>query len=182
MEENESEEQQRIQAMLEFAQTTLEVNSDESVLRELMQLREQEGSRVPHGHNDDDDDDGDDMSDEDGASLATGPQYYGSNGGFEDDESCMGLFDDALDPSGHACLERAKTAYGFDLHKLAETHQLDFYGKMRVINWIRAAVAQKTFSAEQILAQLSENWERFHHDDSLLIPQNPSDPLLRAIE
>lgn len=81
------------------------------------------------------------------------------------------LFTDAVHASPEAALEAAARR-GCDLRAVVKRLGLDTYGRMRLINWIRQVGA----SVNDVLRLEPEDEDL--HDETLLAPVIPDDPLL----
>ncbi|KAA8497262.1 hypothetical protein FVE85_0991 [Porphyridium purpureum] len=182
------------EARLAFARDTLQGDTSPAMIEMLLRLQEQGGGpAASNGAQRDGSSDEDYTKEEGGDGLDDGDEEEG----LQLDDACPGLFDAHVDISAQSCLQRAREQYGFDLETVARRLALDFYGKVRLVNWIRARVVELSgFSpapsslealqqrAHDIMIQLESDstLRALASDDALLIPVVPSDPLLSAIE
>ena len=112
------------------------------------------------------------------------------------------LFDDIICPNIDALLEgHLKEAHHFDLYAYFDKHRLDFYDKIKLINYMRLEVAQTRCFAcghqaeslqllqqhfskmplEHLMELPSPDTEAWKNPQYLL-PVNENDPLLRVLE
>lgn len=103
--------------------------------------------------------------------------------GWNEDEdqgraSC--LFCSFQGPSAGSVLDHCKEVHSFDIKQCQQTHGLDFYGSIRLVNYIRAGVKAGVAQAD-ILSGLasSEDWKL---DDRYLKPVIADDVLLFELE
>jgi len=91
---------------------------------------------------------------------------------------CKCLFTDKAFANAKLCLQEAKAVYGFNFYEICKQFNLDFYGKIKLLNFVRAKVKQGVQS-EEILESLKHtaDWE----DKMYLQPVLSNDPLLFQI-
>lgn len=100
-------------------------------------------------------------------------------------DTCVGLLDDAVDKSPAACLARVERDYGLDLIAEMDAGGLDFFARIRLVNYMRAAVRDGMVAAEVVRkAQkiMEEKLPSVLEDDALLTPVVEGDVLLTALE
>lgn len=114
------------------------------------------------------------------------PTDGGSESGSDNDDRCSdwassigeawqtrSLFDDTIYPNSEKAIAGDKVKHNFDLNAVVAQLQLDLYGRMRLINWIR----RDRPTAEQASAITADDPKL--KDDALLAPVIADDPLLR---
>lgn len=74
-----------------------------------------------------------------------------------------------------------KEKHGFDFHALQSTLKLDFYGRVRMVNFVRSRVAVGTTVSEIISDISQKNVSFWKTDDSLLCPVLANDTLLQNL-
>jgi len=115
----------------------------------------------------------------------------------EDPSETLCLFCDKVLPSAAETLGHAKESHGFDLEKLKKEWSLDFYARIRLVNYIRLQVRNKScpycatkFSSSQELEKHMEAEKHFgvkkdsplFQDIAYLKPTIENDPLLLNLE
>ncbi|KAJ3076735.1 Protein arginine N-methyltransferase 3 [Podochytrium sp. JEL0797] len=96
-----------------------------------------------------------------------------------DTTACVCLFCQEGASSVDDCLQHMITAHQFELVTVGKSLGLDFYGGIRLVNFVRTQVkANPAFKASSVSVTLS-NWIK---DDAFLIPVIENDPLLYAID
>ena len=113
----------------------------------------------------------------------------------EDSDPTMCLFDDEMFPTASEALEHLSKDHGFDFKTIKDSHKLDFYSCIRLINFIRRQTSLCTcyVCGENAinLEQLSEHMRQKGHfatipgkehsiwtDSIYLLPTYENDPLL----
>lgn len=104
----------------------------------------------------DDDDDWNDWAEDDSASKI-----------------CISLFDDTKHEGLQAAIVYDKEKHGFDIRDFSEALRLDFYARVRLVNFLR----RKRPLPSDVKAYTSK--EAFLSDDSYLIPVVQDDPYLQ---
>eukprot|EP00953_Heterococcus_sp_UTEX-ZZ885_P035822 18478-Heterococcus_DN1.PRE.1 len=72
----------------------------------------------------------------------------------EGEDECVSLFAQAVCPSGQAALARDKADYGFDLAAVKAKLDLDLYGMIKVVNFVRSRVAAAGGASKELAAAL----------------------------
>lgn len=114
------------------------------------------------------------------------PTDSGSESGSDNDDRCSdwassigeawqtrSLFDQTIYPNSERAIAGDKAKHNFDLEATVARLQLDIYGRMRLINWIR----KEKLTPEQVSAIASNDPKL--KDDAFLAPVIADDPLLR---
>eukprot|EP00808_Paulinella_micropora_P003509 g23124.t1 len=124
-----------------------------------------------------------------------------SGSGDEDDkeDTWSGLDDEEVEEDPVQCLfcnkmfadgpqtalSHAARAHDFDFHAYRKEHKLDFYGSVRLINFIRTQIATQAIQAKQLVAMLKgydDNVQRALSSDDFLKPFLADDALLFSFE
>ena len=91
--------------------------------------------------------------------------------------------------SPDACLDHCASKYSWDMRSLARALELDIYGSIRVVNYLRREVLAKraVLDEEELIAHLKAPFRdgarpAFLDDDSLLFPVLEDDALLTALQ
>uniref|UniRef100_A0A7S2ZMP2 type I protein arginine methyltransferase n=1 Tax=Rhodosorus marinus TaxID=101924 RepID=A0A7S2ZMP2_9RHOD len=102
----------------------------------------------------------------------------------EEDQPCLGLFDDVTDPSPAACLRRSKIEYNVDILQIAAERNLDFYQRIRLVNYIRKRRIHDRVDAQDLAQEVNSITEKdpVLNDESLLTPIVDDDALLTVLE
>ncbi|KAJ3184333.1 Protein arginine N-methyltransferase 3 [Gaertneriomyces sp. JEL0708] len=80
-----------------------------------------------------------------------------------------------------ACFEHTKTAHAFDFHAIKRALKLDFYGSMKLVNYVRTRAEESAaFSADELTATGSST--AWLQGDTYLRPVLDDDSLLYAFE
>ncbi len=95
------------------------------------------------------------------------------------------LFSTKIFDSAAECLTHAHDEYGLDLAAVAAMHRLDIYGRVKLVNYVRALHAEgksplaivASIHAAHGDAAAARPWE----DDRYLMPVTPDDPLLYSL-
>jgi hypothetical protein len=103
-----------------------------------------------------------------------------------DDEPCAGLFDGKMDAGPHAALMRAKDLYGVDLLAAMTDSKLDFFERIRLVNYIRTRVRagdtpEEAASAADAAIMAGRN-VGILANDVYLKPVVPGDVLLTVLD
>ncbi|KAI9205862.1 uncharacterized protein BJ171DRAFT_567167 [Polychytrium aggregatum] len=115
-------------------------------------------------------------------------------------EATMCFFDETMFPTPEECSEHLKSHHDFDLKRISLDRSLDFYGLIRLINYIRRATSlSKCFSCDLELSSMAELVEHFQSsghaseqaipasdgvfwsDPQFLFPTYENDPLLSYV-
>ena len=95
------------------------------------------------------------------------------------------LFSDRIFESAGECLDHAVKEYGLDLVAIATRLRLDIYGRVRLVNYVRACAAKATPPATIVemvnKAAHADGVGRPWDDDGFLMPVLFEDPLLYSI-
>lgn len=94
------------------------------------------------------------------------------------------IFTDKVFDSASACLAHAASEYGLDLVAVARAHKLDVYGCVRLVNYVRAAIASPGSAPDAIASSVRDctpggqaPWD----DDANLVAALADDPLLYSL-
>eukprot|EP00177_Eucheuma_denticulatum_P008419 GFKZ01015309.1.p1 GENE.GFKZ01015309.1~~GFKZ01015309.1.p1 ORF type:complete len:243 (-),score=53.15 GFKZ01015309.1:854-1582(-) len=108
----------------------------------------------------------------------------GDPGGAEG-ESCQGLLDPCVDPNAVESLERVKREYDFDVVGEMNVARLDFFERIRLVNFLRTIVkegAQPMEAVARVRQVLETRDGSVLADDRLLEPVIEGDVLLTVLE
>ena len=100
-------------------------------------------------------------------------------------DACQGLFDDTMHRSPLDCLQDTTAKYDFDLVKEMDSAELDFFQRIRFVNFIRKVVKDGQTPAEAITngkSVLERKDTTVLEDEQYLVPVLPGDVLLTALE
>lgn len=113
-------------------------------------------------------------------------QGEGSPADAADLEGCRGLFDDKIDNGPRACLMRAKDEHGFDVVAEMDQAKLDFFERIRFVNYIRRIVVNDGVGGKDTVAKvravLNERDDTILADEKLLEPVIEGDLILTVLE
>jgi hypothetical protein len=103
-----------------------------------------------------------------------------------DDEPCVGLLDGEMDAGPQAALMRAKDQYGVDLIAAMNASKLDFFARIRLVNYIRTRVRagdspEQAASAADAAILAGPN-VGILANDAYLKPVLPGDVLLTVLD
>jgi len=98
----------------------------------------------------------------------------------DDDQQLIGLFDNKKFDNVDALLADTRNNYNFDFYAFQREHHLDQYGCIRMINYIRAEIANKT-NPEILVLKLLPSLP-FLADDQYYKPVLENDALLFAFD
>lgn len=124
--------------------------------------------------------DGDPVVPEDKGQPGEGSSAYETIG-----EPCKGLLDDRMDINPEACLKRAKEEYEFDMVVEMDTAKLDFFERIRLVNYLRRIVHEGMGPVEAMQAVrliVERRDKEVLANDSLLEPYVQGDLLLTVLE
>jgi hypothetical protein len=131
-----------------------------------------------------DDEDNEEELDPDGD--AANPSRRGNAGDALDGEPCQGLLDTQMDPSPAEALARAHRTYGVNLLAVMDKAELDFFARIRLVNYIRSRVmagdSPQQASAAADAAVLAGANVGVLADDAFLKPVIPGDVLLTILD
>ena len=99
------------------------------------------------------------------------------NDWVEDDDAasklCTSLFDDTKHEGLQAAIAYDKEKHGFDIQEFCAAHRLDFYARVRLVNFLR----KNRPSPNEVKAYTAK--ETLFSDDAFLIPIIQDDPYLQ---
>lgn len=108
---------------------------------------------------------------------------------MDDDDShtdaCQGLFDEIMHKSPLDCLQDTTAKYDFDLVKEMDSAGLDFFQRIRFVNFIRKVVKEgqkPTEAITNVKSVLERNDATVLENEQYLVPVLPGDVLLTALE
>lgn len=110
----------------------------------------------------------------------------GATGELGTGEGCRGLFDDNMDDGPQACLLRAKEEQGFDIVAEMDKAKLDFFQRIRFVNYLRMSVVSDGLTPKDVIADLRAILKAKDpsvlSNDRLLVPEIQGDLLLTVLE
>jgi hypothetical protein len=120
-------------------------------------------------------------TDQDGNPLSRNTQNE-----TEEDDPCIGLLDEEMDAGPQAALVRAKDQYGVDLIAAMNDAKLDFFARIRLVNYIRSRVragdSPEQAASAADAAMLAGPTVGILADDAYLKPVVPGDVLLTILD
>lgn len=111
--------------------------------------------------------------------------FVGESVGSDLVDRCQGLFDGKFDNGPRACLFRAAEEYGFDAVAAMDEAGLDFFERIRLINFIRKLICDDEPVVEvlrRVRQILATKDSAVLKDDALLEPVLAGDLLLTVLE
>ncbi|KAL1498887.1 hypothetical protein AB1Y20_013411 [Prymnesium parvum] len=99
----------------------------------------------------------------------------------EEDMPTVCLFSSRVFASAAECLSHAASEYALDLPRVVRDHRLDLYGRVKLVNFVRASVIAGASPADVLAAVGGAEAPRPWEDEKYLVPVLPDDPLLYSL-